>query len=157
MEYNKPYYDDFPILDNESYLNLMHAYETKPKDRNVFINLIYTDLEQCKQICLGISPDINKKIRDVICESKKELDKICDNLKSSFSISISVKEVKTFNIFTFVKCLSSALENFSLWEHNEEKQYYKTLANFSTISLINIIKNVMTVLEDKNIKIYKYL
>lgn len=157
MEYNKPYYDDFPILDNDAYLSLMHAYASQPKDRNSLINLIYTDLEQCIQLCLGISLDFDKKMKEVILNSKNELDKVCENLKSSFSISINIKEIKSFNIFTFIKKLSSCIENFATWEYGEEKQYYKTIAHSSLLSLCKIIKDITNILQDKNIKIYKYI
>ncbi len=157
MDYNKPYFNDSPILDDDAYLRLMRAYQNRPTERNVIVNKIYFELIHCRQLCLGVDENLNKKIKDGISYAKSEIDKIIENFESSFSISVKSDEVKNFNLFTFIKKISECISFVLEWQIHEEKPYYKALAN-STISSLNmIITKIITTLEHINVIIFKYL
>lgn len=154
MEYN-----DFPILDDSTYSMMMQEYENNlPFDRHTTINKLYLELDECRNFCFGLTARVNKSIRNAIERAKEELDKILDNFHATFSINVkSQKEIKEFNLFTFIKKLISSLATTQNWANNEQKTYFKTLASNNIDTLINILIGIIEALENSNLHLFKFI
>jgi len=61
------------------------------------------------------------------------------------------------NIFSYMRRISLTASLFAEWSQNEEKEYYKSVAQKSEIELLDLIEKFLIVLEKIKIKIYKYM
>ncbi len=152
-------YNDFPILDDSTYNLMMNEYNNSlPFDRNTAINKLYLELDECKNFCFGLTNRVNKKIQLAVESAKTEIEKILENFHATFSIHVnSQKEIKEFNLFTFIKKLISSISNMHHWANNEQKTYFKTLAGNNIITLINILMQIIEALENSNLHLFKFM
>ena len=83
-------YNDFPILSNEEY-NLMneHFNNNHQTDRKTQLFKILTILNNCFNICIGLTSLYNLKINNAINNTKKCIEKNINNINSTFNIEIT--------------------------------------------------------------------
>ncbi len=152
-------YNDFPILDDDTYRMMMNEYNnTLPFDRNTTINKLFLELDECKNFCLGLTKHVNKKIQLAVEKAKIEIEKILENFHATFTINVkSQKEIKDFNLFTFIKKLINSISSMNIWANNEQKTYYKNLASMNIVTLIKILVEIIEALENSNLHLFKFM
>ena len=152
-------YNDFPILSNDEYKFLNEQYSLNPSfDRKTYLFKICTELLSCINICVGLNGRFNSKICYTISDSKQVLEKILNNLTSTFNISMSSqKEISNFNLFTFLKKIINTVSLITSLTNFEQKEYYKTMLTKSTNELLKILENIITALENSNLHFFTHM
>lgn len=154
-------YNDFPILNDDTYNYLKNKYSElnseQTFDRVTSINKICFYLNECTGSCKSLKNKLNVKLRNSIEFANDEINKIISSLNETFNINLNSNVIKEFNLFTFLKYLTYAIELFINWSYKEEKEYYKKVCNNCLNSLIECVKKIMEALENSNISLYKYM
>ena len=154
-------YNDFPILNDDTYNYLKNKYSElnseQTFDRVTSINKICFYLNECTGSCKSLKNKLNVKLRNSIEFASDEINKIISSLNETFNINLNSNIIKEFNLFTFLKYLTYAIELFINWSYKEEKEYYKKVCNNCLNSLIKCVKKIMEALENSNISLYKYM
>lgn len=154
-------YNDFPILNDDTYNYLKNKYSElnseQTFDRVTSINKICFYLNECTGSCKSLKNKLNVKLRNSIEFASDEINKIISSLNETFNINLNSNVIKEFNLFTFLKYLTYAIELFINWSYKEEKEYYKKVCNNCLNSLIECVKKIMEALENSNISLYKYM
>ena len=150
-------YNDFPILNGNDYSILNHEYQSSIKDRKFFTSKLFTQIRQCFNYCNTIN-GVNTHIKQQLTNSKVLLNILLENLMANFSIKQpEEKEIFEFNIFTYIKKLTQILHTCTAWLAEEEKVYYKTLIKNTISTILDILKNILTSLEQSNIVLFKHM
>ncbi len=154
MEYN-----DFPILNDDEYKLLQDKYNNLlPFDRLQCVNLIYSSCVMCEDCCYTVSAIVNPTIRQSVKQCLGELNKISSNLLSTFNLKPALThELKSVNLFNFLKKLINLLKNLQNWCKNEEKEYFKSLAFKSSVAVMDATANILSAIENSNVPIYKHM
>lgn len=154
-------YNDFPILNDDTYNYLKNKYSElnseQTFDRVTSINKICFYLNECAGSCKSLKNKLNVKLSNFIEFASDEINKIISSLNETFNINLNSNIIKEFNLFTFLKYLTYAIELFINWSYKEEKEYYKKVCNNCLNSLIECVKKIMEALENSNISLYKYM
>ena len=154
-------YNDFPILNDDTYNYLKNKYSElnseQTFDRVTSINKICFYLNECTGSCKSLKNKLNVKLRNSIEFASDEINKIISSLNETFNINLNSNVIKEFNLFTYLKYLTYAIELFINWSYKEEKEYYKKVCNNCLNSLIECVKKIMEALENSNISLYKYM
>ena len=154
-------YNDFPILNDDTYNYLKNKYNELNNehefDRVTSITKICFYLNECMGSCKSLKNKLNVKLRNSIEFASDEINKIISSLNETFNINLNSNTIKEFNLFTFLKYLTYAIELFINWSYKEEKEYYKKVCNNCLNSLIESLKRIMEALENSNISLYKYM
>ena len=154
-------YNDFPILNDDTYNYLKNKYSElnseQTFDRVTSINKICFYLNECAGGCKSLKNKLNVKLSNFIEFASDEINKIISSLNETFNINLNSNIIKEFNLFTFLKYLTYAIELFINWSYKEEKEYYKKVCNNCLNSLIECVKKIMEALENSNISLYKYM
>ena len=150
-------YNDFPILDDNAYQFLKEQYNTHEFSRDVCVDKIFFNLHECKSCCLGLADKLNLKLTQAIKACIEELDKILNNLDATFNFNKPAHEIKEINIFSLLNKLVVTASNFNLWQAEEEKEYFKQLANNNLKNLLKIIENIINALENSNFYLFKHM
>lgn len=154
-------YNDFPILNDDTYNYLKNKYSElnseQTFDRVTSINKICFYLNECTGSCKSLKNKLNVKLSNSIEFASDEINKIISSLNETFNINLNSNIIKEFNLFTFLKYLTYAIELFINWSYKEEKEYYKKVCNNCLNSLIECVKKIMEALENSNISLYKYM
>lgn len=150
-------YNDFPILNNETYSYLNEQYTNTGKDRKAYANVLYSEIQSCFAL-YSTTKNLNPSLKKQLNHSKEVLNQILENLKANFTIQTTEqKELIQFNIFSFVSKLSQILIITINWQNTEEKLYYKTFIKNINLSILNIIKNILSILENSNVILFKHM
>lgn len=152
-------YNDFPILNNEQYDLLQQNYNSNKTDRNTHINHILINLHECKFTCLNIK-DCNKNITVAISNTLTTIDSIINNFNTLTNAPLNTTttlKVNNFNPFKFLNKLLNCISLFYNWQNNESKDYFKNLANTYYLDLNKCLANIISALEQSNIRLYKYM
>lgn len=152
-------YNDFPILSNEQYDLLQQNYSNYKTDRNTYINRILAGLHECKFTCLNIK-DCNKNITLSISNTLSTIDLIINNLSNLTNAPVSYEntvKISNFNVFKFLGKLLNCLNLFHNWQNDESKDYFKNLANTYFLDLSKCLSNIISALEQSNVRLYKYM
>lgn len=152
-------YNDFPILDDDKYQLIQSQYENfLPFNRKDNVNKIYLLLEECRHLCFGLTKQYNANINRSIFNTLHELERVMDNFNSTFSIKLDYKkQISEFNLFQFLKKLIECVKEISLWNLKEDKVYYKKFSHDNHIIILNCVYNLVSVLENSNIRIFKFM
>ncbi len=154
---NSRFYNDFPILNDETYSLMSSAFSRQFKNRNDFLKQIFSSLNHIYNMCLIKGKNLNKKICESLNDANKELEKLIYNFKSTFSLNIDCIEIKEFNLFAFLKEIFNTLNLIFEWIKIEEKEYYKTFAINSAKSLSTIGSTLSTAIANSNIIFFKHM
>ena len=150
-------YNDFQILNDNSYKKLANAYNTNKSIGNFHVE-VYKKLLFCSE-CLCINkPQINNKILLSLNYSITVIEQILENFKCIFNLkNLKQTEIKEINLFEYVLHLINIVEYLNIWQNEEKNNYYKNFI-FKTINeLILTLKNIFSALNKSNIKIYKFI
>ena len=153
-------YNDFPILNNDEYKLLESKYSSNNLlDRKTEVIKIFHSLTICKNSSSHISQQLNHQILKAIQSTHSTLTKILENFSATFSIPSSINEsnIYTFNLFQFLKKLTSIVEQLNEWQAKEDKEYYKNFINISNKELLNEINNILSQIEKSNIYLFKFM
>lgn len=151
-------FDDFPILNDVDYFNLMQQYNmAKPFDKSGQISQVFLHLNACFKFCFVPKPDYNFQLLQALKNVKDKLETCINNLKTSFNFGEDKYEVKQINIFTFLFKLNDACNILFNLYLKEEKIYNKK--NYTAcINILNdAIKDILLALQNSNIKMFKYM
>lgn len=152
-------YNDFPILNNQTY-NLLNEHFSHQQnfDRKSTINLICKELNILLNTNIENKNQYNRKIRKSIENCLHTTRKLFDNFSSLFNLAITPKHSYiNLNVFSFLNRLTKTLSILTSWQHNEEKEYYKTLANKSMNEIIINLSDILSTLEESNLYFFKYM
>lgn len=152
-------FNDFPILTNDEYDKMRNEYISKQiNNQELLFVEICNMLVDCESICNGLNKNVNKAIRLVVEKSKNEIGELLSDLIYSFKITNnSSKNVKNFNIFSLQKNLIEII--LKIQKHKLlNKELIKDTLLFSIESKITtILNNIINVLSDSNIYIFKHI
>lgn len=152
-------YNDFPILNNDEY-NLInsHFFNTEKFDRKTTLIKICNNISCCKNLCLELSSKHNLKIRNAINHTYEILNKLNENLSSSFNLNILPNNtIKTCSLFDFMKKITNINSLILEWSKNEQKEYFKSIALNTMKDLVDILKAIISALEESNIILFKHM
>ena len=151
-------YDDFPILNNEQY----EAINTQFKKQNTInrkdlLTEICQNLSNCSTSCSMLFQEHNQHVRQALLKSNSTLNKLFNNLTSTFDINPIKTHVFNTNIFNLLNRLTNTISLIQQWSQTEEKIYYISIANKTTTDILNCINSILHSLENSNIKFFKHM
>lgn len=150
-------YEDFPILNDETYNLMRSEYSNQPSfNRNQHIQKILTLINRCKSISLPAS--LNLKIKTIVEKLLKILENIEKNLKiiENFN-NFSQKTSINFNLFEFFNIFLNILFELNSWKTGEHKDYYSSIISRSEQSIMLELISAMEILKGLNITIFKHM
>jgi len=151
-------YNDFQILSDNTYFSLNNHYLSQKKDRKTYANILYSELAWCHNILATIKPHINLNIKKQLNNSKNVLQQILENLLANFKIEkTNNSSAVEFNIFYFIRKLIQTLTITNSWLIDEEKTYYQQFIKNTNASIIAIISNLLSSLENSEIIFFKHM
>lgn len=150
-------YKDYSILSDSEYLKLAKHYEDAGFNKNIAINKIYTNIENCKTM-LMINTFPNNKIKNELKIHLETLTKLSINLELSFNIDKNNNfSFNDFNIYNYLLNLNSVNTLISEYLENETKQNFKVFLNKIKKEINNLINSLLNLLSTLNIKYFKFM
>lgn len=151
-------YKDYQILSDNEYLILSeHFNESQTFDRRTSVNKIYSLLNDCKNSCLTLDKNINKKIKDSISDCHNTIEKNINNLSATFNLQQTSKNSESFSLFPFIEKLLEVQSQLLTWSKNEDKEYYAKLCNSIAKEINQSVINVISSISKSNIILFKYM
>lgn len=151
-------YNDFPILTNQEYQLMNENFSTIQPNRKAQISKICFEINTCKNSTLTLSNKFNKKICDSLNQTHTTLEKLLNNLTSTFNINeTSNNTIVDMNIFSFLNKVVNIISLIQVWSTTEEKTYYKSIAQKSIVELLNILNSLIKSLQLSNVQFFKYM
>lgn len=152
-------YNDFPILTDSEYEKILNNYNASNNfSRHQVVSQICFLLKHCYTSFSFNHTKLNNQVKDCLYKNNVVLDKLYNNLATTFSISANnVEEVSAFNIFTYLKNLSEINELLNQWQIYEKKEYYKNIITSTLNELNSLIINLLSILEKINILLFKHM
>ena len=151
-------YNDFLLPHNETFKIINNEYiNTRNKNNN--ISNLHKLIKETINLCFHLDIKLNSKIRQAVDTTKKELEKIEENLALTFNINnqITNQTVYKTNIFSFLKKLISIIDSIKSILQSTEKIYHKRILISSMSIAINSTNNVLSALESSTISTYRYI
>ena len=152
-------YSDFQILSNEAYQIINEKYSSTSKpDRKSILFQICKELKTCSNFCFNLENKYNFKIRKSIELANSCIIKLYNNLQTTFNLYNNPNlSVENFNLFGFLKKLTNIISLFSSWNNLEAKEYYKSICEKSISDLLDVFQNILSSLEESDIRFYKHM
>lgn len=152
-------YNDFQIPNNHVLNKMLEEYNlTTQQPKYDSFNEVYSDLNILYSSCLLINKEYNNTIKQAIHSSKNTLNKCLENMLAVFNIKTqTITTVLNINVFDFILNIINILNKTNKWILIEKKPYIKTFIQKLNLELLNIIKNLISAINNSNFKFYKHM
>lgn len=152
-------YNDFQIPNNHVLNKMLEEYNlTTQQPKYDSSNEVYSDLNILYSSCLLINKEYNNTIKQAIHSSKNALNKCLENMLAVFNIKTqTITTVLNINVFDFILNIINILNKTNKWILIEKKPYIKTFIQKLNLELLNIIKNLISAINNSNFKFYKHM
>lgn len=151
-------YNDFQIP-HEDTLKLLNESYKNSRTTDLHLQSLISITNNILNSCFTLDRRLNSKIRQAINYTKKELEKLKENLTLTFNIQLNTecKIMNTFNIFNFLRKLNTLSSELSRALNITSKTYYKNLFHNSLISINTAMNEILLALESSTIHLYRYI
>ena len=152
-------YNDFQIPNNHMLNKMLEEYNlTTQQPKYDSSNEVYSDLNILYSSCFLINKEYNNTIKQAIHSSKNTLNKCLENMLAVFNIKTqTITTVLNINVFDFILNIINILNKTNKWISIEKKPYIKTFIQKLNLELLNIIKNLISAINNSNFKFYKHM
>lgn len=151
-------YDDFPILNENEYAFLNDKFnEQKTFNRSENVYTIFCVLNESLNALPFLMQEVNPNLRQSLTAVQQELNKIKENFNAIFNFKENNKEIKQINLFNFLKNVVILQKNSINWQKFEQKEYFKQFSCNLIAKFNDILLQLMSGLENANIKLFKYM
>ena len=151
-------FNTFPLVTNDELQILKNNFSYQQiRDRKESIKDAYFSVQKCKSLLLGQNTKFNNKIQSSLNETNHCLDSIIENFNSTFNPPKTIINITNFNLFGFIKNLLDAISKLNNWCNDENKEHYKNIAISSAKNLIKCSKEILSALENSNIRLFKFM
>jgi len=145
-------YNDFQILNHDEYKILNTHYTQNQLDRTTTISKICVNIDECKSSLNQLIHSSNWQIKQELNKCFSDFSLILENLNHK-----PLNQIKSLTLFTFLKKISTTIQYLLTWQRQETKDYFKTIISSSIQILTTNLTNILTALENSNIKIFKFM
>ena len=149
-------YNDFQILDDDKYALISQQFKnSNPRTQSEIVDNLFLNLNCCKNHCLGLNTNVNKRIQAVLVRAKDVCDNIIGSINTLYKIkTTAIQTVTNFNLFSFAKKLIETIELID--ELITDTNNPANLKNFSK-AIIGVAEDLFDALEKSNIHLFKHM
>ena len=155
-------YNDFQLPDNACFKLLNKAYYSSKNTTSTQPQYLFTLINNAINSCFSINNKLNSKIKSSIFNTKKELDKLKENLTLLYPknnqnyIQQNPYQIKEFNIFDFLKEINNIIVEL-VKTNNSYTEKEQIIILKSILSLINSTQYILSSLSTSKVSLYRYL
>jgi len=151
-------YEDFPILDDNTYKIMREQYNTNKLDKHEIIAYIFSKLNQLELCEIANINKLNKPLILALENSKNVIKNILDDFIKLFNLNKhQTNTIRTINIFSYINLINSIMQDLKKLYPILEKQFYKNFTNQTIDNLLNSNTIIFSALEHSNIYFFKYM